>query len=396
VGAGVVNVLDWVLIVLVGLYALSGYWQGFITGAFATAGLLLGGALGIWLAPTVLGDAKPSVWVSVGALFIVILCASLGQALLQFVGAKIRGRVTWQPARVLDALGGAVLSAGAVLIVAWALGVAVAGSQLDGVSKLVRNSEVLSEVNSVMPNVANSVLDNFNDLVGSSFFPSYLEPFAPEHIVNVGPGPKRLLTNPDVVTAGRSVLKIHGSNSCGRGIEGSGFVVSRDYVATNAHVVAGVSAPQVQVGSSEVNATVVFYDPETDIAVLHVDTGEIPSLSLTTDGSANQGVAILGYPQDGPFDVEAARIRSAERLRSADIYGNGTAIRDVYSLRGLIRPGNSGGPVVDSSGRVVGVVFAASVTDSSTGYALTTGQVDGEISQGEKLTAGVSTQGCAD
>ena len=134
------NVLDWLLVVLVLAYALSGYWQGFVTGAFATGGLLLGGLFGVWLAPVALGNANPSLLVSLGALFIVILAASLGQGLLQYVGARIRDKITWQPVRSLDAVGGAALSAAAVLLVAWALGVAISGSPIGGVTPLVRNS----------------------------------------------------------------------------------------------------------------------------------------------------------------------------------------------------------------------------------------------------------------
>ena len=126
------NVLDWFLVILVLAYAVSGYWQGFIAGAFATAGLLLGGLLGIWLAPRLLGDADPALWVSLAALFVVLVCASLGQAVLQYAGARIRAQITWQPVRALDAIGGAALSVAAVLVVAWALGVAVSGSRLPG------------------------------------------------------------------------------------------------------------------------------------------------------------------------------------------------------------------------------------------------------------------------
>src|ERR1044071_8472064 len=124
------NFLDWCLVVLALAYALSGYWQGFITGAFATAGLLLGGLAGIWLAPILLGDAAPSLWVSLGALFVVLVMASLGQAVLQFAGTRIRAKLTWQPIRALDAVGGAVLSVVAVLLVAWMLGVAISGSRV--------------------------------------------------------------------------------------------------------------------------------------------------------------------------------------------------------------------------------------------------------------------------
>ena len=179
------NILDWCLLALMGVYALSGYWQGFVTGAFATAGLLCGGLLGVWVAPIALGDAEPSLWVSLGALFIVIVSASLGQALLQYVGARLRARITWQPIRAVDAIGGAALSAAAVLLVAWALGVAISGSRIGAITPIVRDSTVLSEVDVVLPDQASEVLGAFNNVVGTTFFPRYLEPFAPERIVKV-------------------------------------------------------------------------------------------------------------------------------------------------------------------------------------------------------------------
>jgi S1-C subfamily serine protease len=392
------NALDWVLLVLVLAYAVSGYWQGFVTGAFATAGLLLGGLLGVWLAPVALGDASPSLMVSLGALFIVILAASLGQGLLQWGGAKIRDRITWQPARALDAVGGAALSACAVLIVAWALGVAVSGSRIDGVTPLVRSSLVLSKVNQVLPQRAGGLLDAFNNVVGTSFFPRYLEPFSPERIVDVAPGDRRMVRDPDVTRAGRSVLKVRGTNACGRGIEGSGFVYADGRLMTNAHVVAGVHDPQVVVGDDTLDAKVVFYDSDLDIAVLSFDSGAIPVLPFTDPDEPAQPkepVAVLGYPQDGPFDIETGRIRAKQTLRSPDIYGDGAVIRDVFSIRGLVRPGNSGGPIVDSSGHVVGVVFAASVTDDDTGYALTADQVRDAGTDGASSDTEQSTEGCA-
>ena len=392
------NLLDWLLLGLVAAYALSGYWQGFVTGAFATAGLLLGGLFGVWLAPIALGDADPSLLVSLGALFIVILSASLGQGLLQYAGARIRDRITWQPVRAVDAVGGAALSAAAVLVVAWALGVAVSGSRIEGVTPLVRSSYVLAKVDQVLPARATGALDAFNDVVGASFFPRYLEPFSPERIVDVKAGDQRMLEDPDVTRAGNAVLKIRGTNDCGRGVEGSGFLYARDRLMTNAHVVAGVDDPQVVVGDDSLDARVVFYDPELDIAVLDVDSGSTRALRFTPDDAPAQAkdpVAILGYPQDGPFDVETGRIRAQQTLRSPDIYGEGAVIRDVYSVRGLVRPGNSGGPIVDSAGRVAGVVFAASVTDGDTGYALTADQVAGAAASGRASTEAVDTQSCA-
>ena len=389
------NVLDWFLVVLVLAYAVSGYWQGFIAGAFATGGLLLGGLFGIWLAPRLLGDAKPALWVSLAALFVVLVCASFGQAVFQYVGAKIRSRIKWQPVRALDAVGGAALSMAAVLVVAWALGVAVSGARLPWASREVRSSVVLERVNGVMPADAVEALNSFNDVVGSSFFPRYLEPFAPERIVEVGPPPGRVARDPDVQRAERSVFKVRGENDCGRGVEGSGFLYGPDRVMTNAHVVAGVDKPVVLVGDTEKPATVVYYDPETDIAVLAIDGEDGPFLRFDREGRPNEPAAVLGYPQDGPYNVQAARIRGEQRLRSPDIYGNGTVVREVYSLRALVRPGNSGGPLVSSAGTVMGVIFAASVTDGDTGYALTADQVADAAAGGLTRTRGVDTGDCA-
>ena len=388
------NLLDWLLLLLVLAYALSGYWQGFITGAAATAGLLLGGLLGIWLAPVALGDADPSLLVSLGALFIVIVAASLGQALFQYAGAKLRARITWQPVRALDAVGGAALSAAAVLLVAWALGVAVSGSRIAGITPLVRSSSVLAQVDDALPTSADRLLQAFNGVVGTSFFPRYLEPFAPERIVQVAPGNEKVLRKPAIQALQPSVVKISGTNRCGSGIEGSGFVYAEDRVMTNAHVVAGVDAPQVQVGDQTVQGEVVYYNPDVDVAVIEVETGAAPVLDFS-DAAAQDAVVIIGYPQDGPYDLRAGRIRAEQRLRSPNIYGDGTVIREVYSLRGLVRPGNSGGPIVNPRGDVVGVVFAASVTDADTGYALTTDQVAQAASQGRTGTQRVSTGGCA-
>jgi S1-C subfamily serine protease len=390
------NALDWILILVVLAYAVSGYWQGFISGAFATAGLLLGGFLSVlWLVPKLLGDAEPSLWVSLAALFVVLLCASLGQAVFQYVGSRIRDRITWQPVRAVDAVGGAALSAAAVLVVAWVLGVAVSGSALPGISKQVRSSTVLSQVDRVMPEEADRALSAFNEVVGSSFFPRYLEPFAPERIIQVGPPSDRIARDPEVRAARASVLKIRGENECGRGVEGSGFVYAPGRIMTNAHVVAGVNNPSVLVGEQEVPARVVHYDPELDIAVLAVPGLDRPFLRFDKTAQSGDNAAVLGYPNDGPYNVQAARIRGEQRLRSPDIYGRGSVVREVFSLRGLVRPGNSGGPLLSPDGDVYGVIFAASVTDRDTGYALTAEQVSQSAAEGITKNSQVDTGGCA-
>ncbi len=389
------NLLDLMLILLVVAYAISGYWQGFISGAFATAGLLVGGLFGIWVAPQLLGNASPSVWVSLGALFIVLLSASFGQAVLQYAGGKLRDQIPWQPVRALDAVGGGALSVVAVLVVAWALGVALSGASLPWVSKEVNSSAILKRVDTVMPSGAVNALHSFNDVVGTSFFPRYLEPFAPERIVKVGPPPAAIARNANVEAAARSVVKIRGENNCGRGVEGSGFVYQPDRILTNAHVVAGVDDPRVLVDGNEREARVVEYNPKQDIAVLAVDGLNLPYLRFDFTAESKQAAAVLGYPEDGPYDVQGARIRNSQRLRSPDIYGRGTVIREVYSVRALIRPGNSGGPLVSTAGEVLGMVFAASVTDKETGYALTADQLKAAAAAGSSRSSEVGTGACA-
>lgn len=389
------NFLDWCLVVLTLAYALSGYWQGFITGAFATAGLLVGGLVGIWLAPILLGDAAPSLWVSLGALFVVLVMASLGQAVLQFAGTRIRARLTWQPIRAVDAVGGAALSVVAVLVVAWMLGVAISGSRIPGISPQVRDSRVLIAVNRVMPVQAQQALRSFDEVVGSSFFPRYLEPFAPERIVNVEPASPRVVRDPDIRNARESVFKIRSTNRCGSGVEGTGFLYAPHRLMTNAHVVAGVTEPEIKDGDKTMDGTVVYYNPNIDVAVLEVPALDGPSIRFDLNGKEKQQGAVLGYPQDGPYDAQPARIRGEQRLRSPDIYGNGTVTRHVFSLRGMIRPGNSGGPFVSSAGRVLGVVFAASVSDRQTGYALTADQVRRAAALGLESSERVSSGNCA-
>ncbi len=388
------NLLDWLLVVLALVYALSGYWQGFVTGAFSTAGLLIGLVLGVLLAPRVLAGVERSLLVSMAALLILILCASLGQAVLQYGGVRVRDRITWQPARAVDAVGGAALSAAAVLVVAWAIGVAVSSAGIPGVTPVVRGSAILERVDDALPSSANRLLNAFTDVVDTTFFPRYLEPFAPERIVEVGPGPRRLLSDPDVQAASGGVLKIRGENACGRGVEGSGFLYADDRLMTNAHVVAAVDSPRVELGDDTVPASVVYYNPDLDVAVLALDDGGRAPLALGFDAGRPDGVAVLGYPQDGPYDVQPGRIRSEQRLRSPDIYGDGTVVREVFAIRALVRPGNSGGPIVDSAGRAVGLIFAASVTDQQTGYALTGDQIRESAAQGAASRGAVGTGRC--
>ena len=390
------NTLDWILVGCAVVYGLSGFQQGFIVGSTSTLGLLLGGLIGVQVTPVLLDDFDPGLSVSLAALLVVLACAFVGQTLGAFLGGRLRNRLTWEPARIVDALGGSALSVLAMLLIAWVLGVAVSGAQLRGLNAEVRSSTVLSGVDNALPGGSDRVLSTFNSLVDSSLFPRYLEPFARERIKQVAPPPRGVLARQRVVDAQASVVKILGNaEACGRTLEGSGFVYAPGRVMTNAHVVAGVDDPAVRVGSSDYAASVVHYDSDVDVAVLAVPDLPAPALEFDTTARTGDPAAVLGYPGDGPYDVQPARVRDRQTLRSPDIYGNGTVRRDTYSIRGLVRQGNSGGPLVDRRGDVIGVIFAASVTDANTGYALTAEQVSDAAAAARRSGSRVDTGDCA-
>jgi len=390
-----VNALDVVLIVATIGYGLTGYWQGFVSGIAATVGLLLGGAAGVVFVPRFLDSFDPSVAVSLMALFCVILLASIGQAIGAYVGSRLRERITWRPARSLDALGGAALSMAAALAVAWALGYAISGARLPVIGNAVRSSEILARIDKVMPDSAEEVLGAFNRIVDSNLFPRYLQPFAPERIVEVEAPNARVLRREDVEQARGSVVKILSeADACGRTIEGSGFVYAPGRVMTNAHVVAGVTNPEVVVKDRTLEATTVVYNPDLDVAILAVDGLRTRDMRFDTSGKSGDSAVVLGFPENGPYAAEPARIRVKQRLQSPDIYDEDTVTRQVFSIRGDVRSGNSGGPLVSPSGEVYGVVFAASLTDSATGYVLTAEQVAADARAGIKSDREVSTGAC--
>ncbi|MCD9199619.1 MarP family serine protease [Aeromicrobium wangtongii] len=389
------NSLDVILLVVLVAYAISGYIQGFLVNLVATLGLLAGGLLALAIVPQVLSGDMPTLSRSLLALGLVIGAGGIGQAIGTLIGVGLRNRLTWKPLRSVDAVGGSALSIVAVLCVAWALGYSVSGTTIPYLSTAARDSTILQRVDGVMPPRATSVLRSFNEVLDSSLFPRYIDPFDSEEITQVEPPDEATLKSRGVARAKDSVVKILGQARCDRGIEGTGFAYADDRIMTNAHVVAGVQNPTVVVDDRRVPARVVLFDRQLDVAVLAVNDLGLRPLRFDDDGRAGQPAAVLGYPENGPFDARAARIRKQIKLRSPDIYDRGQVVRETFSVRGLVRSGNSGGPLVSESGKVLGVIFAASVSDKSTGYALTAGQVAEDARRGATATSSVSTGDCA-
>ena len=389
------NSLDLIILVILVAYAVSGFFQGFVVNLVATLGLLLGGLVALAVVPMLLSGDRPTLSSSLLALGLVIGAGAVGQAIGTLVGSGLRQGLTWRPLRSLDAVAGGALSIVAVLCAAWALGYSVSGTSIPYLSTASRDSTILEKVDGVMPARATSVLRSFNEVLDSNLFPRYIDPFDSEDITQVDPPDEQTLASAGVRRARDSVVKILGQARCDRGIEGSGFAYADGRIMTNAHVVAGVAAPSIVIGDREVPTRVVLFDRDLDIAVLAVDGLDLDPLRFDDAGEAGQAAAVLGYPQNGPFDARAARIRDEIRLRSPDIYDRGQVVRETFSVRGLVRSGNSGGPLVSESGDVLGVIFAASVSDKSTGYALTAKQVADDARKGARATAAVSTGDCA-
>jgi S1-C subfamily serine protease len=391
------DLLDVILVVASLLFAVSGYRQGFVVGVLSFVGFLGGGVLGAKAAPSVaqlgfLGNLPEAV---VG-LAVVFLAATIGQVLATVLGGVLRNRLTFRPARQADAVAGAAVSVVGLLLVAWLVGTAVSSSPFPRIAAQVKRSVVLGTVDGLVPGEAKAFFKSFRRLVNDRGFPNVFEDFASPDIASV-PAPDPALAGSTAVQEARSrVLKITGvATSCSRRIEGTGFVYAPERVMTNAHVVAGVRTPRVEVSRGRtLEARVVLYDPDRDIAVLAVPgLGRTP---LAFSGPAKRGASavVVGYPQDGPFTATAARVRQTQQARGPDIYERKTVVREIYALRARVLPGNSGGPLLAADGGVYGVIFAAAAEDPDTGYALTAKEVASDAAAGRTATARVSTRTC--
>jgi S1-C subfamily serine protease len=391
----VFDLLDGVLLLAVVLFGVSGYRQGFVIGALSFIGFLGGAVLGAKLAPSIAslfgqGDKSP-----VLGIVVVFLGACLGQLAAAGVAAAIRQRISWRSAQTADAVAGAVVSGLSVLLVAWLMASAVNRSPFETLRRQVRNSAIIVSVDAVIPGVVRDWFDNFLRLVEEQGFPQVFAGLAGENIAPVQPPDPALANSAAVRIAHPSVLKVHGNASCGKQVEGSGFVFAPQRIMTNAHVVAGVANPRVDVGNGSLPARVVVFDPNRDVAVLYVPDLQRPVLRFAQQGASNgAGAIVMGYPEDGPFTARSARVRNRLSARGSDIYSETDVTRDIYGVRSIVRPGNSGGPLLSTDGSVYGVVFAAATDDPETGYALTASEVSPDAQAGRTATGRVSTQDC--
>ncbi|MFJ6630735.1 MarP family serine protease [Streptomyces sp. NPDC091376] len=397
------NVLDILLLVAAVWFAVVGYRQGFVVGILSVVGFLGGGLVAVYLLPFLwdraTDEAQVSTTAAIVAVVIVIVFASVGQAFTTHLGNKLRRHITWSPARALDATGGALVNVLAMLLVAWLIGSALAGTSLPTLGKEVRASKVLLGVSRVMPAQASTWFTDFSSVLAQNGFPQVFSPFANEPITKVEAPDPALVNSPVAARAQRSIVKVVGTApSCNKVLEGTGFVFAERRVMTNAHVVGGVDEPTVQIGGEgrRYDAKVVLYDWRRDIAVLDVPDLKAQPLRFTdTDARTGDSAIVAGFPENGSYDVRSARVRGRIDANGPDIYRSGEVRRDVYSLYATVRQGNSGGPLLTADGEVYGVIFARSLDDRNTGYALTADEIRDDITRGRVANQQVDSQGCA-
>jgi S1-C subfamily serine protease len=393
------DLLDLILVVLAAAFAVAGYRQGFIVGVLSCIGFLAGAAVGATFAPSVATFLVhgPSQQALV-AIILVFITAMVGQLLASLLGVVARSHVTWRPVAMVDSLGGAAVSMVSVLLIAWFIGSAVVNAPFPAVARQVRSSEVLRGVNDFMPPGALTMFSDFRHLLDKSPYTQVFGALGINGSANVPPPDKTVLAWPAVRKDRDSILKITGeaTTTCNRSLEGSGFVISPQHVLTNAHVVAGMTnGPSVGHGASHVlHATVVLFDWNTDVAILYVPGLRAPPLRFAGQAARGSGSVVAGYPENGGFRAVAARVGSQWSANGPNIYQTGSVTRDIYAVRAMVEPGNSGGPLLAKNGKVYGVIFAASTTARNTGFALTASAVRPDVRAGAHATASVSTRGC--
>lgn len=361
-----------IIVVLVLIAALFG---GLLRGLVATAGTLIGVILGaviaVWLtpviAPTFAGWEYRSLVLAVIALGIVILLASLGTA----VGRRLRRGVDRAKLAPLDRiLGGLVNTVAAAIVLMLASG-AIVGSGMPVVAPAVASSRVLGAIDAITPAPVDSALAELRGFIVDEGIPRVGDLLAPE----VEPtAPPVSLDDPQLERAAASVARISGNAyACGASLTGSGFVVAKDLVVTNAHVVAGVDAPLVELpGRDAEEGRVVYFDPIDDLAVISVSGLDARPLPIVGDVAPGTPVAVQGYPLGGPFTSTSAYVLSVGNAIVSDIYEDSSQPREIYALEADVRPGNSGGPLLTAEGEVTGLVFARGQDDATRGYAMTT------------------------
>jgi uncharacterized membrane protein required for colicin V production len=389
--------LDIAVMAVAFIAAISGWRSGALGSVLSFVGVLLGAIAGVLLAPHIVSQIAAPRAKLFAALFLILALVVVGEVAGVVLGRAVRGAIRNPTIRTVDSLIGVGVQLVVVLTAAWLLATPLTQSKdQPELASAVRGSRVLAEVNEVAPPWLKTVPKRLSALLNTSGLPAVLEPFSRTPVIPVASPDPALASNPVVNSVAPSVVKVRSlAPSCQKVLEGSGFVVAPNRVMTNAHVVAGSNSVQVYTRGNPFDATVVSYDPAVDIAILAVPN--LPPAPLTfaqAEAKTGANVVVLGYPGGGNFTATPARIREAIKLSGPDIYRDPAPVtRDVYTIRADVEQGNSGGPLIDLNGNVLGVVFGAAVDDPDTGFVLTADEVAGQLDR-IGATAQVGTGAC--
>lgn len=393
------NVLDLLIVLAASAYGIGGFRSGAVVGIFSLIGFFGGAILGAQLAEPLgsrLADGRAQIPI---AILCVLVLATVGQLAGVYVAGHVKVHLVRERGRAWDAAIGSALGVLSVLLVAWMVAVPLASSPYPSLASAAGRSRIVRAVNGVLPDSVRGLYSSLRGFLDQSGFPPVLGDLPSTSVVAVPPPPSNLspAVQRRIRVAQRSVFKIYGqAPQCGRGMEGSGFVYAPHHVLTNAHVVAGTRTVEVHVGPGEdLPAKVVVFDPDRDVAVLEVPGLDAPTLRFAPK-TAERGdpAAVLGYPQNGPFTVRSARVRSQTQVQGSNIYGAGSVRRSIYSIRSVVRSGNSGGPLLAYDGTVLGIVFATALDSPDTGFVLTREEIGARAQQGRTATEAVGTSGC--
>jgi len=391
--------VDLVIVAIALLAAFSGYRQGAAASALAFAGVLIGAVAGVLLAPLVIKQFDDGrLRLAVGVLLIIGLIV-VGELSGMVLGRAARSSIHSPTLRRIDSGVGSVLQVVAILVAAWLLSFPLRGADQPRISQAVDDSRIVQAVDDVAPQWMRNVPDELTELIDSSGIKEVIGPFGATKVSNVDEPDQQLAELPIVRQVRPSVIKITGvARSCGQSLEGSGFVVGPNRIMTNAHVVAGTDEVSVETARGRhLDATVVWFNYRTDVAILDVPNLRAPSLDFAADqASTSDDAIVLGFPENGPYTITPVRVRNVVNLNGPDIYQSPKPVqREVYTMRGLIRSGNSGGPMITEDGKVLGLVFGASQDPADdTGFALTASQVQQDLAAAKGRTSAVSTQRC--
>jgi len=389
------QLLDIGIIAIAFIAAISGWRSGALGSLMSFIGVVLGAVAGVLLAPHLVGHLSGERTQLFATLFLILALVVIGEIAGVVLGRAVRGTIRNPVLRVVDSTIGVALQLVVVLVAAWLLATPLGSSNQPKLAAAVKGSQVIDQVDKLAPEFLRGIPNRLSALLDNSGLNEVLQDIGKTPVAQVDPPDESLATSAIVANVEPSVVKVRGvAPGCQKVLEGTGFVVAPNRVMSNAHVVAGSDSVTVESAGQVYDATVVSYDPNADISVLAVP--DLPARALPfaeKPAAPGTDALVLGYPGGGDFTATPSRVRETIELNGPDIYRTATVNREVYTIRGVVRQGNSGGPLINRAGAVLGVVFGAAVDDNDTGFVLTANEVSHQLAKVSN-TEPVATGSC--